>query len=200
MKHFGLIDGIGSEFRHQGVSTFLEAPELAVPLFPPRPAVATPRIGDSAVIRLAAALMPDSIVNGEGLRTVLWTQGCHLRCPGCQNPHTHDLNGGFVETVASIKEKLAEIKMQRGITFSGGEPFLQAEVCTEIARFARTLGWDVWCFSGYTYEYLSLQEKHRAFLEQIDVLVDGPFIQAERDHTLKFRGSRNQRILRLREA
>ncbi len=151
-------------------------------------------------VRLAAPLSKDSIVDGDGLRAVLWTQGCLLKCPGCHNAHTHDLHASTVVSAELIKFELRQMRMQRGITFSGGEPFLQAAACADIARFAKqTLGWDVWCYSGYTFDVLCRNEKNHAFLNLIDVLVDGPFIRAEHDPLLKFRGSRNQRILRLRE-
>lgn len=151
-------------------------------------------------IRLAAPLNVDSIVDGEGLRTVLWTQGCRHACKGCHNPHTHDVNGGFLVSVELIKEKLSKIKLQHGITISGGEPFLQAEACTEIARFAKKeLNWNVWCYSGFVYEDLIKNSCHRLFLEQIDVLVDGPFILEQKSLLLKFKGSKNQRILRLKD-
>ena len=149
------------------------------------------------VIRLAAPLSKDSIVDGEGLRTVLWTQGCLLKCPGCHNPHTHDLEGGTVVSVEAVKFELRQIRMQRGITFSGGEPFLQVAACAEIARFVRQRGWDVWCYTGFTHGQLSVNPAFAPLLELVDVLIDGPFLLAQRDLTLRFRGSRNQRLLRL---
>ncbi|MDR2863877.1 MAG: anaerobic ribonucleoside-triphosphate reductase activating protein [Puniceicoccales bacterium] len=150
-------------------------------------------------IRLASPLTPDSIVDGDGLRTVVWTQGCLLRCPGCHNPRTHDLHGGFEVPLALLKIELRQFKLQRGITFSGGEPFLQVEACAELARYVKSRNWDVWSYSGFTYEQLSADEKFLPLLREVDVLVDGPFILAERDLTLPFRGSRNQRILKLSE-
>lgn len=153
-------------------------------------------------IRLAAPLQSDSIVDGEGLRTVLWTQGCPHHCPGCHNPHTWAETGaGQLTTVVAIQEQLSLIPMQAGITFSGGEPFAQAAAAREIALFAREkLGWNIWSFSGYTYEQLlEADEEKQAFLRTLDVLIDGPFILAERDLSLRFRGSRNQRLLRLKE-
>ncbi len=150
-------------------------------------------------IRLSGPLEHDSIVNGNGLRAVLWTQGCYIHCKGCQNPESWDPEGGFLADTEDIKEQLRGFKGQAGITFCGGEPSLQAEACKEIADFCRNeLGWNVWSFSGYTYD--QLKERGGAaweFVKSLDALIDGPFVLAERDLTLKFRGSRNQRLLHL---
>lgn len=150
-------------------------------------------------IRLSGPLEHDSIVNGDGLRAVLWTQGCPNHCFGCQNPETWDFNGGFLIDTDEVKAELAAMKGQTGITFCGGEPFVQPEACKEIAAYCRNeLGWDVWSFSGFTYE--EIQKFGGAaweFLKSLDALIDGRFVLAERDLSLKFRGSRNQRILHL---
>lgn len=150
-------------------------------------------------IRLSGPLEHDNIVNGYGLRAVLWTQGCHKHCEGCQNPETWDFNGGFEVDTEEIKQRLKEFKGQTGITFCGGEPFEQPEACIEIANFCRKeLGWNIWSFSGYTYEELkALGGAKWKFVKCLDALIDGPFILAERDLTLKFRGSKNQRLLHL---
>ena len=152
-------------------------------------------------IRLSGPLEHDNIVNGDGLRAVLWTQGCYRHCPGCQNPETWDFDAGFEVDVEEIKDRLREFKGQTGITFCGGEPFEQPEACLEIAKWAKKeLGWDVWGFSGYTYEQLrKLGGAKWELVKALDVLIDGPFILKERDLTLKFRGSRNQRILHLKD-
>lgn len=151
------------------------------------------------MIRLSGPLERDNIVNGYGLRAVLWTQGCPNRCPGCQNPETWDFNGGMLVEIDEVKRRLAEFRGQTGITFCGGEPFVQPVACKEIADWCRQeLGWNVWSFSGFTYErILEMGEDAVAFLKSLDALIDGPFILAERDLTLKFRGSRNQRLLHL---
>ena len=151
-------------------------------------------------IRLSGPLEHDNIVNGYGLRAVLWTQGCYRRCPGCQNPETWDFSGGFEVDTEEIKKRLAEFKGQAGITFCGGEPFEQPEACKEIADWCRKeLGWNIWSFSGYTYEQLKKAGGAKwEFVKSLDALIDGPFILAERDLTLKFRGSRNQKLLHLK--
>ena len=150
-------------------------------------------------IRLAADLQSDSIVDGEGIRTVIWTQGCPHNCPGCHNKCTHDFNGGDSIEVDEVKQALAELKSQDGLTFSGGDPMCQPEACLEIALFAKELGMNIWCYTGYTYEQLiSLSKTKPAildFIKTIDVLVDGKFIIEEKSLDVIFRGSKNQRII-----
>lgn len=150
-------------------------------------------------IRLASPLQQDSIVDGKGLRTVIWMQGCIHNCLGCHNPETHDLSGGYEEDVEEIKERLLHLKYQDGITLSGGDPFVQIEPCLEIAMYAKSLGLSVWCYTGYTFEkLLELSKKDKKiikFLKTIDILIDGPFILKEKSFDTIFRGSKNQRIL-----
>lgn len=150
-------------------------------------------------IRLSGPLERDSIVNGYGLRAVLWTQGCARRCPGCQNPETWDFRAGMLVPVDEVCARLSEFKGQAGITFCGGEPFEQPEACKIIADWCREqLGWNVWSFSGYVYDELRAAGGAKwEFLKSLDALIDGPFVLGERDLTLKFRGSRNQRLLHL---
>lgn len=151
-------------------------------------------------IRLSGPLEHDSIVNGDGLRAVIWTQGCPNHCPGCQNPETWDYEGGMVFSICEIMEELSKFKGQTGLTFCGGEPFVQAKACRELAKLVRKdFGWDVWSFSGFTYETIkAFGGEPWKFLKSLDALIDGPFILSQRDLTLKFRGSRNQRLLRLK--
>lgn len=146
-------------------------------------------------IRLAAELQPDSIVDGVGVRTVLWTQGCPHHCKGCHNPSTHDFQGGALVDVETVIEELRKIKNQDGITLSGGDPVCQSEACYEIAKAAHQMGLNVWCYTGFTYDAMLKDPKQRKLLSEIDVLVDGKFILEERSLDLYFRGSRNQRII-----
>lgn len=146
-------------------------------------------------IRLAAYLQPDSIVDGEGVRTVVWTQGCPHHCPGCHNASTWDFNDGALIDVEDVISELKKIKNQDGITLSGGDPVCQAEACYEISKAAHSMGLNVWCYTGFTYEQMLLNPKARKLLEQIDVLVDGKFVQEEKSYDIYFRGSRNQRII-----
>ncbi len=150
-------------------------------------------------IRLAADLQSDSIVDGPGLRTVIWTQGCAHHCPECQNPQTWDFEGGGLVLVSEVLKAIDELEEQTGITFSGGDPMYQPDACTEIAKYCKKLGYNIWVYTGFTYEeLLKLSEKkpiYKEFLKYIDVLVDGPFLIKERDLSLLFRGSRNQRLI-----
>lgn len=152
------------------------------------------------MIRLASKVQKDSIVDGPGLRTVIWTQGCKHACPGCHNPQTHDMNGGFETTVDYIIEEIRNSHLQKGITLSGGEPFLQPVPLAKIAEEAQSLGLDVWCYSGFLYDWLidernPMHKENMDLLRHIDVLVDGRFVLAKKDYRLKFRGSSNQRII-----
>lgn len=152
-------------------------------------------------IRLASKIESDNIVNGDGLRAVVWCQGCRLRCKGCHNPESWDENGGELFKIEEIKKQLKVIKGQSGLTFCGGEPMLQPKACKEISEWVKKkLGWSVWSFTGYLYEDIKKEGGDRwNFLKTLDVLIDGPFILAQRDLSLKFRGSRNQRLLKLKD-
>ena len=151
------------------------------------------------VAKLAHIIQSDSIVDGEGIRTVIWLQGCSHDCEGCHNPETHDFNGGQITDTNNIIAAIKKIKYQDGITFSGGEPFLQPRVIFEIAKFCKSIGLNVWCYSGFTFEELLEMAKTKNSilnaLNTIDVLVDGKYIADKRSLNLKFRGSKNQRII-----
>ena len=155
-------------------------------------------------IRLAAPIQSDSILDGEGIRTIIWTQGCAHNCPGCHNPLTHSFDEGYYEDVDTLKEELRELKGQTGITLSGGDPLYQPEPCLEICKFVKTIGMDVWCYTGFTFEeLLKMGEKNKIIielLENIDVLVDGKFELALRSYDAIFRGSTNQRIIDVKES
>lgn len=143
--------------------------------------------------------MEDSIVDGEGIRAVIWTQGCLHKCPGCHNPQTHDIDGGFELDIEDVKEQIDSLEGQDGITFSGGDPFYQVEPCLELAKYIKSKNMNVWCYTGFTYEGLISLSKtnHKIidFLEMIDVLIDGPFILEQKSLDCVFRGSKNQRII-----
>ena len=140
-------------------------------------------------IRLASDLQPDSIVDGPGIRTVVWTQGCSHNCEGCHNPATHDFKGGFSVSTDEVNQELDTLLGQQGITLSGGDPMFQAKACAEIAKHAKEIGLNVWCYTGFTYKDML------ELLKYVDVLVDGKFDIKEFSLNLDFRGSRNQRII-----
>ena len=151
-------------------------------------------------IRLAVPeIQRDSIVDGEGIRSVIWTQGCSHHCPGCHNPETHSFQEGILVEVDALKETIAQIEGQDGITFSGGDPMEQPLACAELAKYCHSLGLNVWCYTGYTWEELLQRAEFfpaiGEFLKYIDVLVDGKFILSEKSYDVIFRGSRNQRLI-----
>ena len=144
-----------------------------------------------------AGTVGDSIVDGPGLRLTVFTQGCPHHCPGCHNPQTHDFSGGYDATVEELFAQYRENPLLRGVTLSGGEPFCQPAPLAELARLVHGAGGDVFCYTGYTYEQLLAMDDPAvaSLLDEVDVLIDGPFLLAERDLTLLFRGSANQRLL-----
>ncbi|MEL7609861.1 MAG: anaerobic ribonucleoside-triphosphate reductase activating protein [Bacillota bacterium] len=142
-------------------------------------------------------VIPESVVDGPGLRLSVFTQGCPHACPGCHNPATHDPNGGYDVEVEALAKMLADDPLLSGVTLTGGEPFFQPLGCLSLALSAHAQSKSVWAYTGYTLE--KLREKSdreiNALLGQIDVLVDGPFLLPERSLELKFRGSKNQRLI-----
>ena len=147
-------------------------------------------------IRLADKnILTDSIVDGEGLRAVIWTQGCSHHCKGCHNPNTWSFEEGFLTTTEEVKKELDNLSLQDGITLSGGDPFFQVEACTDIAKYAKKIGLNVWAYTGFVFEDLIKTDKAKELLKYIDVLIDGPFILEKKSLNVKFRGSTNQRII-----
>ncbi|MFZ5592139.1 MAG: anaerobic ribonucleoside-triphosphate reductase activating protein [Bacillota bacterium] len=146
-----------------------------------------------------AGIVDESVVDGPGLRLVVFAQGCPHRCPGCHNPHTWDEQGGELVALAAVLERVARNPLLQGITLSGGEPFWQAAAMAALAAAVRREGLDVMTYSGYTWEELMELAGQRPavaeLLQQTDYLVDGPFMLARRALDLPFRGSSNQRII-----
>ncbi|HWR09578.1 anaerobic ribonucleoside-triphosphate reductase activating protein [Sporomusa sp.] len=153
-------------------------------------------------IRLSG-ITEESIVDGPGLRLVIFTQGCPHQCHGCHNPDTHDINGGYTTKLEDlfhyIEKSASHNKILRGVTFSGGEPFLQAEPLAHLAKRLKSLGLDIVSYSGFTFEQLAaMAVNHKGvgqLLKQTDILIDGLYRASERDLGLAFRGSRNQRLV-----
>ncbi|MEG1028208.1 MAG: anaerobic ribonucleoside-triphosphate reductase activating protein, partial [Oscillospiraceae bacterium] len=126
-----------------------------------------------------------------GIRYVIFTQGCPHNCKGCHNPETHDFNGGNFKSIDEIFNEISANPLLKGVTFSGGEPFCQQDSLVLLSQKIKELNKDIWCYTGYLYEDI----KDTKLIDYIDVLVDGPFIEQQKDLLLKFRGSQNQRII-----
>lgn len=146
-----------------------------------------------------AGVIKESIVDGPGIRFVVFAQGCPHRCNGCHNPDTWNPNGGYETSVNNIINEIKKNPLITGITLSGGDPFMQANGFAELANQAHKLGLNVITYTGYTIEYLvsniTLHPEWENLLRNTDTLIDGPFILSERNLMLKFRGSNNQRII-----
>ncbi|MCP9612482.1 anaerobic ribonucleoside-triphosphate reductase activating protein [Coprobacter tertius] len=140
-------------------------------------------------------VVEDTVVDGPGLRTAIYSAGCPHHCPGCHNPESWtDTNGKEV----TIDELMAVIRADSlgNITFSGGDPLYQPESFAKLAyRIKEETGKNIWCYTGYLFEYVVGNPRLSLILPYIDVLVDGRFLEEERDTTLPFRGSRNQRLI-----
>lgn len=146
-------------------------------------------------IRLAG-LVNDSIVDGPGLRLAVFAQGCPHHCPECHNPQSHDFDGGEWGDTDEILRIAEDNCLLDGITLTGGEPFCQPEACAELARGAHELGLNVWVYTGYLFEnLLNGTDAQRELLKNADVLVDGPFLIAQKSMDVRFRGSKNQRLI-----
>ena len=142
-------------------------------------------------------IVEDSIVDGPGFRMAVFVQGCPHGCPGCHNPESHDFAGGIIMDTGEIVKRFEGNPLMDGITLSGGEPLCQPEACLELARAAHAKNLTVWCYTGYTWEALQQEADpaRQALLKEVDVLVDGPYLQARRSLELGFRGSGNQRLI-----
>ena len=151
-------------------------------------------------IRLSG-IVEESIVDGPGLRFVVFVQGCPHHCTGCHNPQTHSFTDGYLDEIDHIFAQYQENPLLSGITFSGGEPFCQPEPLAELGQRVHDAGGHVITYTGYVYEDLLQMAENtpaiRDLLAVTDQLIDGPYIQALRDLTLPFRGSSNQRIITL---
>lgn len=148
-----------------------------------------------------AGLVPESIVDGPGIRLALFVQGCPHGCAGCHNPASHDPAGGTVISVSNLLARISAARFIDGVTFTGGEPFEQARPLALLAREILQMGLNLVIYSGYTFEELLEMSRRdpdvRHLLESGFLLIDGPYIENEKDLALPFRGSRNQRLLDL---
>lgn len=150
------------------------------------------------IIRLSG-IAYESLVNGPGIRRVFFSQGCKHNCKGCFNPDTHDFNGGEEKDMDELVKDTLSNPMIKGVTFSGGDPFERAEEFSYMAKRFKENNLNIWCYTGYTFEeILENKDKRKGFkelLDNIDVLVDGRFVIEEKANNIKYRGSKNQRII-----
>lgn len=146
-----------------------------------------------------AGILKDSVVDGPGLRLVIFTQGCLHNCAGCHNVETHDPMAGKTMAIDELMKIINKTKLIRGVTFSGGEPFLQAAPLAYLAKKITARGLNLVTYSGYAFEQLLAMSVAnpaiRELLYATDILVDGPFMLDKRDLRLAFRGSSNQRLV-----
>ncbi len=146
-----------------------------------------------------SGVVKESVVDGPGIRFVVFFQGCPHHCPGCQNPETHDFAGGTLFQSEDILQEIAKHPLLKGITLSGGEPLAQPKAAALLARGVREMGKDIFVYTGYTWEeILEMAEKNsdvKELLSDTAIVMDGPFLLKEKDLNLFFRGSRNQRAI-----
>ena len=154
-------------------------------------------------IRIAGTVS-ESIVDGPGIRYVVFTQGCPHNCEGCQNPETHDFSGGKIVDTSELYSQCVDDPLHYGVTFSGGEPFCQAEALYELGAKLKKRGLHLMCYSGWTYEELLKKSETEEFVGKLlsitDILVDGKFVSEKRSLSLKFRGSENQRLIDVQQS
>lgn len=138
-------------------------------------------------------------VDGVGLRTSIYCAGCENGCPGCHNPQSWDDRGGVAVEVEELYRRIEEADMN--VTFTGGDPMFHPEGFTQLAQLIKSrTKRTIWCYTGYRFETLLKHPSRRALVELCDVIVDGRYVEAERDLSLHFRGSRNQRIIDVRRS
>jgi anaerobic ribonucleoside-triphosphate reductase activating protein len=156
----------------------------------------------SMMVRISG-VVTESVVDGPGIRATIFFQGCCHACPGCQNPETRDIYGGKAISLVDLLSLLKLNPLINGITFSGGEPFLQAYPAAVLGRILTDMGFSLWVYTGFTWEDLITNFERPGFKELLkiaDVVIDGPFIQDLKDNDSVFRGSRNQRIIEVKNS
>lgn len=157
----------------------------------------------STMLRIAG-MVKESIVDGPGIRFVVFVQGCKHNCPGCHNPQTHSFTGGTMVSIDSIMEQIRKNPLLDGVTLSGGEPFEQAESLAELAGCVKELGLNVITYTGYTYEEITSgfgkMNGWESLMNETDILVDGRFEIDKKNILLKFRGSENQRLIDVKKS
>lgn len=150
-----------------------------------------------------SGIVKESIVDGPGIRLVIFSQGCKHNCKGCHNPQTHSFENGQIINIEDILEMIKKNPLLDGVTFSGGDPFEQSESFAKLGKEVKKLGLNIITYTGYTYEQIveSIDKKAwKDLLYVTDVLIDGPFEINKRSLELKFRGSSNQRIIDVKKS
>jgi anaerobic ribonucleoside-triphosphate reductase activating protein len=154
------------------------------------------------VVRVAG-VTNESVVDGPGIRSAIFFQGCPHACPGCHNPETWPFEGGQIFKTEELIKKLTINPLVSGVTFSGGEPFQQSPAAVVLGRRLREMGLNIWVYTGYTWEVLMAnldRPGYQELLELTEVLIDGPFLREKQDLGLLFRGSTNQRLINVQES
>lgn len=151
-------------------------------------------------LRIAGTIQ-ESIVDGPGIRFVIFSQGCDFHCEGCHNPHTWSHTGGNLIDVDSLYEKIQSNPLIKGITISGGEPFLQSVAFIPLIKRLKKSGYEIAVYTGYSFEELLNEGGTRAEMAKlVDIIIDGRFLLNEKSLLLKFKGSKNQRIINVKKS
>lgn len=145
-------------------------------------------------------IVQDSIVDGVGLRATIFFAGCPHRCKGCHNPESWNIEYGVDYSVEEIMSEIRTNKITKGVTLSGGDPFFQAKEIAPLAKQIKKEGYNLWAYTGYLFEDILNDVNQMELLSFIDVLVDGKFEIENKDLTLAFRGSSNQRIINVQQS
>lgn len=147
-----------------------------------------------------AGFEKESIVDGPGIRYTIFVQGCPIQCKGCHNPETHDTTGGKVFKVEDLYKDIKANPLVKGVTFSGGEPTMQHIALGRLASMLKEDGYHIMMFSGFLFENLIKHTEMMPLFTNVDILVDGPFILDKRTLDMKYRGSKNQRIIDMQKS
>ena len=141
-------------------------------------------------------IIHQTTADGPGFRVSVYAAGCNHRCPGCHNPQSWDMKGGREMTVEEVFAEIEKDTFSTGVTFTGGDPFYQVEEFVELAKLIKErTSKNIWCYTGFTVEQIREDYRLSALLPYLDALIDGPYIESQRDLSLRFRGSKNQRII-----
>lgn len=147
-----------------------------------------------------AGINRESLVDGPGIRYVIFSQGCIHNCKGCHNKDTHPLDGGYEVEIEDIYNDILKNKFIDGVTFSGGDPLIQADKFLILAKMLKEKNIHIVCYTGYIFENIINEKDKLELLKNIDILIDGPFIQEQRTLKKSFVGSSNQRIIDVKKS